>query len=82
MTFLLIFIIFLFLAGFLMPRLLPLLVRLWMKKMQKRYGMDSGGASPHDMRPPGSTHVHKGHQEKRIDQSTGEYIDFEEVKET
>ena len=70
MAFLLKFLIILFLVGFLFSRILPLVMRLWVKRMQKRFG----GGSPENHRPP-----HAAPQKKRINPSEGDYIDFEEI---
>jgi len=64
MEFLLTFVVTIFLAGFILSRLLPWLIRFWLKRVQKRYHMEHSSSLP----------------KKRIDQSEGDYIDFEEIE--
>ena len=75
MKFLLIFIIVLFLF----VRMIPWLMRRWLRRVQKRYenqGFQANG------RPPGSNSWQQSSQaKKRVDASEGEYVDYEEIKE-
>ncbi|MCL2502026.1 MAG: DUF4834 family protein [Bacteroidales bacterium] len=79
MKFLLTFILIVFGAGYVLSRIFPWLLRLWIKRMQKRYGMDSGSGRQRAQGPSGSVHVHTDQPKKRIDKQAGEYVDFEEI---
>jgi len=74
-------ILIIFLMGFIFSRTLPWLLRLWFKRIQKRYGMDPNAHTGRPPRPPGSVEVNTGGQKKRIDKSAGEYVEFEEINE-
>jgi len=63
MEFILTFVILIFLAGFIFSRIIPFVMRLWIKRMQKKYNVKE--------RPT--------KQKKRIDTSVGEYVHFEEI---
>ena len=76
MGFLLSAVIFIFLGGFFLSLLLPWIVRLWLKRVQKRFQRDGYDAPS----GTGAEAVHGGRKRKRIDQSEGDYIEFEEIK--
>ena len=67
MRFLLILILIIILVGY----MLPWILRLWLMRMQKRFGMNSGS---------GSVHQRTDRPKKHIDKQAGEYVDFEEIE--
>ena len=70
MKFLLSFILVILLVGYLISLLLPWLMRLWFRRVQKQFGGD----------PPRKGTVNHSQQKKRINPSEGDYIDFEEIE--
>ena len=79
MKFLLIFILIVFLMGYILPRIFPWLIRSWFKRMQKRYGINSNSGRNRTQGPSGSVHVQADPKKKHIDKQAGEYVDFEEI---
>ena len=61
--------------GFIFSRLLPWLLRWWLRKVQKRFDTGSGAQSPKDHVKPNSAS-----KRKRIDPAEGHYVDFEEIE--
>jgi uncharacterized membrane protein YciS (DUF1049 family) len=59
MEFVLTLLVVIFFAGFVFSRIIPWLLRFWLKKEQKK--------------------ATRFTQKKRIDQSCGDYIDYEEI---
>lgn len=77
MEFMLTLIFFLFVAGLLFSLLLPWLIRGWLKRVQRRFGMDGGAAFGNEPQNGAKERIIK---RKKIDPSEGDYIDFEEIK--
>ena len=72
MKFLLTIIIIIFLAGFFFSNLLPWMMRSWLKRMHKKFETKPDA----DKRSKGSVR-----QKKRMSETVGEYVDFEEINE-
>jgi len=75
MKFILTLLIIILLIGY----MLPLILRLWLKRVQKRFGMDANSGRDRPQRPSGSVHLRADRPKKRIDKQAGEYVDFEEI---
>lgn len=83
MEFILTVLIIIVLLGLLFRLLAPFLLKLFIKRMQKRFGEQPNGnnhsQNRRKQRPEGEITIEKKNsQEKVIDKNFGDYIDFEE----
>lgn len=62
------------LGGFLLIRLIPWLLAMKIRQMQR------GGQNPQDPQNPQKSNI-KRTRKKRIDKNTGDYVDYEEIKD-